>query len=1322
MNTQHTQIIECSRRNAVGANTYGDYTTRDNAVWENRVDLDIPVGAMVNLEYAIINAKGSDADQTIEITGIEDKFSGITDNQILMEFAPYICDNGYNSVKLPFVMGMSFDTGGRKIVSDTTQNISSNFQYLSTAGIHEFIGSETNANVSSPHSQLGFTMFDDNDFQFSFNNSISQYSGYSPNTLMTCSNVAPTNEKYIKIHKDYQGWSKTGFANSAADEFYYSKYQDFKPEIVEVPIQINAPTYESPSTIANKINTILHTTYPQDDHTFGETPTNLLDGRIIPTANGLMINSYFANGYNTEGGSSGVRKRLWGQFAVEDYDRWAAIHTIMRCVLVDSQKVYVERTDAASGDRSTEFVYFNRPVIVIPKTTMKSSGNLPHYDSNLIEGDWSFFPKISKQFRFTNNENRTIDKTTYYTCLPKKFMFATNIAYTDDNVGRLRTLFQDCEEYIGDSSDPNNDDIENWMTRCDFGVSRNGSNGTNTRQNTGSGRPPIPVGGLPPLDIANQYNRPTWCNASLGVGFYNVSTPNAGNPNLIANDRSEYAFSVPITQLGISFTFADAMNSVDVNQHEQYTHFNFAPSTKRSDIPEVNYRGWYFDNFGDVGDNWNTNTITTINTDVPHRFKDNFTKDASVCCYARYDKDWKTNSRTNNFKTEDGNGDYTKSGYGTYRNHSMFFTNEDGSTLDDSISQKYNIGVYPVRIEYQNTFEDFYYNMNNRAYNGLQSNGGTTYYQNMILWTNDGNRNFVKWWKESPDTDFTPISDFYVYDCLNETIGSNYPTLAGNTYTDNGVLKNVPVEGAIPLGTFIFDRGATKRWIGIMDTTTFDIDIFPFTNNNVWNTADAKPFGSLAVAGADINKLVFINTGADGGRNGIEPALSVKSAGKYPDNEVADPTLEPNGEYEIVCGFRLFRDSATIDANGDFQPTTDFALPQLYNGQYCPISTSFLDNPAVWLINNERVDSNSDVPDAYNQMVNYVNLGANDPTCEFDSAQSRTLFRSLHTARQLGINEMPTDGNGDFVTTTLGQLVVKFNDTKQPYANLINLDDTQPKRAYSSKIKGTGLQDATTGQFIYKIYGQRLGDLITSGEDANAVEIKDEQTFFNSLLYKLGFKYEDLFPNSGTQVARHNEAYENNFSKVNRYKSVKPLTTNADFSISAQPDLATQDHTEINNAGAGKGTFKLGYNGTNEFSLQQEQSTEIIASGLPTKLDTSFYQVYTNLVPADYQQSQEKLNCIGIVPRNYTSGDFVYSYASSYQIPVAFPTKIHSIKTEIRLPTGELAPINEKSSIIYKITTPMLIPDPVELATEIVKQEQKIQEHQQHSHEKEKTK
>ena len=170
---------------------------------------------------------------------------------------------------------------------------------------------------------------------------------------------------------------------------------------------------------------------------------------------------------------------------------------------------------------------------------------------------------------------------------------------------------------------------------------------------------------------------------------------------------------------------------------------------------------------------------------LPHRFKDNYTKDASVCCFSRYDEDWRTNSRTNNFKKEDGEGDYTKSGYGSYRSNSIFYTNTDGTPLDDSISQKHGIGVYPVRVEYQNVFSDYFYDLNNRVFNGVQKNGLGAYYQNTIMFYIADNSTKVRWWKQPTDTDFTEIDDFYVYDALNETLQGGNPTLAGNKPQDH---------------------------------------------------------------------------------------------------------------------------------------------------------------------------------------------------------------------------------------------------------------------------------------------------------------------------------------------------------------------------------------------------------------------------------------------------------------------------------------------------------------------------------------------------------
>ena len=61
--------------------------------------------------------------------------------------------------------------------------------------------------------------------------------------------------------------------------------------------------------------------------------------------------------------------------------------------------------------------------------------------------------------------------------------------------------------------------------------------------------------------------------------------------------------------------------------------------------------------------------------------------------------------------------------------------------------------------------------------------------------------------------------------------------------------------------------------------------------------------------------------------------------------------------------------------------------------------------------------------------------------------------------------------------------------------------------------------------------------------------------------------------------------------------------------------------------------------------------------------------------------------------KNYIEGDYIYGFASSYNTTVEFPLKISEITTEIRLPNGNLAPIDQKSSVIYKVERQMTMPD-----------------------------
>ena len=108
------------------------------------------------------------------------------------------------------------------------------------------------------------------------------------------------------------------------------------------------------------------------------------------------------------------------------------------------------------------------------------------------------------------------------------------------------------------------------------------------------------------------------------------------------------------------------------------------------------------------------------------------------------------------------------------------------------------------------------------------------------------------------------------------------------------------------------------------------------------------------------------------------------------------------------------------------------------------------------------------------------------------------------------MNELPTDGDGNYVMTTLGQEIIKFGDDTFPYQKFDNLktDTLHTQYIYNRPIN-VGLSTTTTGLFIDSAFGQREGDLLESTDEM--VELADDSMFANSLLQKLGFDREDLF-------------------------------------------------------------------------------------------------------------------------------------------------------------------------------------------------------------------
>ena len=254
MTTQMIELANIKSQAYQGLNT----RSKDNAQWENVVNLDLHEGDQISVANAIINIRGISSDSTVEILG-EDNESGISDSKVGMRFTPYVNDNGTNSVALPFCVAsrhMKLPLHGDVDDYPTLQTLAMpnegiSMQMLTTARSND-------ANGNAPYN-AGEPKTDDNTFLFTYTNNGDTGNPYSPygidtNTYFTEKAAngewnSVSGHKYTVMDPNYMGPFR-----SDADGNFHSGEDDCKPMYLDIKVNVNGPLYESPSTLADNIN------------------------------------------------------------------------------------------------------------------------------------------------------------------------------------------------------------------------------------------------------------------------------------------------------------------------------------------------------------------------------------------------------------------------------------------------------------------------------------------------------------------------------------------------------------------------------------------------------------------------------------------------------------------------------------------------------------------------------------------------------------------------------------------------------------------------------------------------------------------------------------------------------------------------------------------------------------------------------------------------------------------------------------------------------------------------------------------------------------
>ena len=325
------------------------------------------------------------------------------------------------------------------------------------------------------------------------------------------------------------------------------------------------------------------------------------------------------------------------------------------------------------------------------------------------------------------------------------------------------------------------------------------------------------------------------------------------------------------------------------------------------------------------------------------------------------------------------------------------------------------------------------------------------------------------------------------------------------------------------------------------------------------------------------------------------------------------------------------------------------------------------------------------------QYMPYCMIGADNPTIQFDDTYGRFSISGLHTAVRAG--------NGVF---------------QAPLGDANNQADQESMCAwsresaicgtdsiYANKIEYTGIvQSSVNNPLISSQSGLAIQDIFLYtkiGRQLDSIDPRTPVIYEGTLFSKLGFELEQLLPYVGQRQSAFNRGTfgqylgtDNTF--VNKYNTmVAPVTTNAYISGADQLSMVKNAKDDV--------MANLGATAFSQSVFINAVSDDLVAVNLPSKLDYSYLIVYSNIVPNTQffggGNGQQKIPAVAYVSRNYSTGDFFFGQETSWSYIVDKEFILTEFDVNITLPNGLPAPIENNSSIIYKITKPKVMPPPL---------------------------
>ena len=382
------------------------------------------------------------------------------------------------------------------------------------------------------------------------------------------------------------------------------------------------------------------------------------------------------------------------------------------------------------------------------------------------------------------------------------------------------------------------------------------------------------------------------------------------------------------------------------------------------------------------------------------------------------------------------------------------------------------------------------------------------------------------------------------------------------------------------------------------------------------------------------------------------------------------------GNNEVNIGF--------ICRGSDYGTAT--APKKIGQGNFCLVDLSFFNpqNPTICLSNPESTATAPSPITALDQMARLINVGSPNFAMTFDGTRGRFGLTEMAWANIINNLGQTTTANA-----SAGQEAIQAQSLYPDTTSFINNGAGITKTAYIKYAQsGLGIRNIS----VIKNDGSN------ESVEINPFDILDvKNKFQGSLLERLGFEYNALVNWNGIPDALFcQRTYQSVIPIANPQYFPFPLTTNLRF------DTALDIGLSVNNSKYPMFNLQLGRNYTN-INIQSV-SDIAFATNLPQKLVFPYWLIKSDIIDGvefNSGNGGKKQNVMAVCNRAYLSGDFAFSFSTSYAFKATKEFVLTAINTQILNPDLTAADIDPKTAIIYKVVSPIKFFENQQIAADI---------------------